>query len=197
MPSIHRFLKIACSLPLLASAGCQVIRPRAMALQLAPESSSVVVRARVADDQIAGIVLIANNIDISYAQLVPSRAASPDVQVLARRLTADHAGMNAILEDLLPRLDVAARNDSIGLRMRDVSGERRAQLEAIRGGQFDRGYAATEVQYHREMLDLIDHLLLPSVSQGELRRYLTSLRPTERAHLAAAEQLLTTLTARQ
>jgi putative membrane protein len=197
MPSTRPFRRLACCLPLLAATGCQVIRPRPMALNLVPDSHTVVVRTRVNDGSIAGIVMIANNIDISYAQLAPSRAANPDVQVFARRMTADHAGMNAMLADLLPHMDIAAHNDSIGMAMRDASIDRRAQLETTRGALFDRGYAATEVQYHREMLDLIDNLLLPSASHGELRQYLTALRPTERAHLAAAEQLLTTLTARQ
>jgi putative membrane protein len=197
MSSTRRIRQLACCLPLLVATGCQAIRPRPAALDVAPPGETIVVRTRVGDAAIAGIVLIANNIGISYAQLAPSRTTNPDVLVLARRMTADHASMNATLADLLSRLDIATRDDSIGMAMRDASIDRRAQLEPTRGGLFDRGYVATEVQYHRETLDLLDNLLLPSASRGELRQYLTWLRPTERAHLAAAEQLLTTLTARQ
>jgi putative membrane protein len=205
--STRRLLHLACCIPMLAATGCQMLRPHpspsenqsTVALNTAAPTTgrTVIVRTRVSDNRIAGIVLIANNIDISYAQLAPSRAMSPDVQTFARHLTADHASMNATLNDILSRMDMLARDDSIGLAMRDGSRERRAQLEAIKGSLFDRGYVATEVQYHREMLDLIDNLLLPSASSTELRQYLAWLRPTERAHLAAAEQLLTTLTARQ
>jgi putative membrane protein len=66
-------------------------------------------------------------------------------------------------------------------------------LKHLEGAAFDAAYAENEVQFHTELLTVIDIGLLPNARNPELREFLTQLKPAIRAHLAHAEQMRASL----
>ena len=196
-----RLLVVA--LPLLA-AGCRpaYMRRSDPASQPAPtpapapaQNTPIVVQMdRVADPQVAALALLVNNVDINYAAFALARATSPDVGTFARRMLADHTALRSTLDDLIRQMNVTATDGQFVDAMRQTNRSRHDQLhDAHAGAEFDAAYASIEVRSHRDMLELIEGLMIPSTANADLRHYLESLRPAERAHLAAAEQLLSTL----
>jgi putative membrane protein len=119
------------------------------------------------------------------------------VRTFAARIRTDHGSLAASLGDLASRLDMVAEDDPAGTALRDASVARRDALGALRGPAFDMAYVDVELQSHRELLRVIDEVLLPSTRGGELREYVAALRPVEMAHVAHAEQLRATLEARR
>jgi putative membrane protein len=183
------------AVPLVLLAGCRGIAPRASTP--APTSATSARADRISDEHVAGIALMAGNVEIGYALLAPARAADADVKAYAARMHTDHTSLNAALTDLLAVLDVEAQDDPAGIAIRDASNPGRARLRDLSGRAFDVAYVDLDVQSHRELLDVIDRVLRPSVERRELRDYLASLRPAVAAHLAHAEQLRATLAARR
>ena len=162
-----------------------------------PATAAPMVPGRLPGEEIAGIALLANNVEVAYAFLAVDRATDADVQSYATRMRTDHRSLDGTLTDLLAALDLDARDDSLGVALREASVARRAALARLHGRAFDATYLDTDIASHRELLALVDGVLLPSASRRDLRAYLAGLRPALAAHLAHAEQLRATLAARQ
>ena len=145
------------------------------------------------DGRTAGMFLMANDIELSFAKIAFRNSSSEEVKVFARRMLTDHTqmidGTRALLssEDLDPSDDAAARD------LRDLSTVERDSLRALTGRAFDSTYVAMELQRHRDMLSLIDDVLLPRARNDRLRDLLASMRPIVSAHIAHAQQLRATL----
>lgn len=144
---------------------------------------------RVNDANVVAIILAANNTDLSYARLVPARARSASVRTFAERMTTDHTILNSRIVDIAQRNGISAEDHPISLDFRDHSASRRDVLRELDGVRFDSTYAANEIQYHQELLDAIDHVLLPNTRTPELREFVSFLKPAVSAHLAHAEQM--------
>jgi putative membrane protein len=141
------------------------------------------------DGNIAAMLMASNNTDISYARLVPSRAARDDVKRFAQRMLTDHVGVNTMVNELLAALDLAAQDNVESLDMRDESADKRDIMRELSGYAFDSTYIENEVSYHRKFLLSIDAVMLPRARNEQLRNLLTSVRPAVAAHLAHAEQV--------
>lgn len=142
----------------------------------------------VSDANIAAMVLASNNTDISYARLVPSRADRQDVKQFAARMLTDHTGVNALVTELLAKLDLTPVDNIASLDMRDESADKRDMMRELSGYAFDSTYIENEVSYHRKFLMSIDEIMLPRARNSDLKTLLTSVRPAVAAHLAHAEQ---------
>ena len=152
---------------------------------------------RMTDANVVAIILAANNTDLSYARLVPSRARSAEVKAFAQRMTTDHTILNARVNDIAMRNGITADDNAISLDFRDHSAARRDVLRELVGARFDSTYVANEVQYHQELLAAIDGALLPNTRTAELREFVMSLKPAVSAHLAHAEQIRAALAVRK
>jgi putative membrane protein len=192
----------------LASTGCRFFRPidpnkprsestpketstpaAQTGTQAAAQPARQVPKGSVSDPNIAAMVLASNNTDISYARLVPSRAQRDDVKKFAERMLTDHTGVNALVTNLLTKLDVAPVDNALSLDMRDESANKRDLMRELSGFTFDSTYMENEVAYHQKFLASIDNVMLPAVRNAELRALLTAVRPAVAAHLAHAEQV--------
>ena len=152
---------------------------------------------RVSDATIAAMLLASNNTDISYARLVPSRAERRDIREFATRMITDHAGVNAMLNDLLAKLDLTPQDNDASLDMRDVSSTNRDKMRDLSGYAFDSAYIENEITYHRRLLSDLDDIMIPKSRDRDLGNLLNTVRPAIAAHLAHAEQIRANLLARR
>lgn len=172
--------------------------PAPAATSTAPTSAPAATGAgKVTQANVVAIILAANNTDLSYARLVPARASSPEVKAFAQRMLTDHTALNTRIMDISTSNRITAEDDAISLDFRDHSAARRDILRELDGAKFDSTYIANEIQYHQELLDAISGVLIPSTKAGELRDFVTNLRPAVSAHLAHAEQIRATLASRR
>ena len=144
---------------------------------------------RVTDGNIVAVVLAANNTDLSYARLVPSRSRSAEVREFAQRMITDHTILNMRANDIAQRNGIKPEEDEISLDFRDHSAQRRDVMRELEGAKFDSVYAANEVQYHTELLAALSNILGPQAKNAELREWVMNIKPAVTAHLAHAEQL--------
>ena len=174
------------------STGCRLLRPADPNASSRPsaetETAAPARQGSIRDANIAAMVMASNNTDISYARLVPSRAQRDDVKKFAERMLTDHNGVNALVTDLLRKLDLEPVDNAISLDMRDESANKRDILRELSGFAFDSAYMENEVAYHTKFLASIDTEMMPNVRNTELRSLLVAVRPAVAAHLAHAEQ---------
>jgi putative membrane protein len=143
----------------------------------------------VNDANIAAMMLASNNTDISYARLVPSRAERADIKEFAQRMLTDHASVNALLNQVLAKIDLTPEDNVTSLDLRDESSEKRDLMRDLSGYAFDSTYIQNEVSYHRKFLASIDNVMAPRARASELKLLMTQVRPAVAAHLAHAEQV--------
>jgi putative membrane protein len=153
--------------------------------------------SRIHDGNTIAIVLAANNTNISYSRLVPSRARSAEVKAFAERMTTDHTLLNTRVMDVAQRENISLADCDISREYRDASADERDVLREFEGARFDSAYIANEVRFHTNLLAIIDTVLFPSAKKPELREFVTNLRPTISAHLAHAEQVRASLAAKK
>jgi putative membrane protein len=152
---------------------------------------------RVSDANTAAILLASHNVVLAAARIAATRAQNRDVKLLARNLVTDHTTMSATLSRLLANADLTPRDDDVTRLLRDQSAARRDTLRTLSGWTFDSAYVANEVRYHQELLVAIDRVFIPSVRNGRLRDYVSSIRPTVAGHLELAEQVRTAILRRR
>ena len=161
----------------------------ALACHRAPSTDVAPGTMEVSEGNVVAIILAANNTDLSYARLVPTRARSSAVKTFAQRMTTDHTILNSRVTDIAQRNGITAEDNATSLDFRDHSAERRDILRDLEGAKFDSTYAANEIQYHTELLEAIDKVLIPNSHTPELREFVMQLKPAVSAHLAHAEQM--------
>ena len=200
MPPNFRSLVHVAVLSLVAVASCRRPQANSRPVPAAPATarSAAAQRAeRVSPANVIAIILAANNSDLSYARLAPARSSNAEVKAFAQRMLTDHTLLNARLNDIVMRGRLRVEDNASSLDFRDYSAARRDVLRDLDGARFDSAYVANEVQYHQQYLDAITDVLMPSTTSGELRDFVTSLRPAVSAHLAHAEQIRATLASRK
>jgi putative membrane protein len=138
------------------------------------------------DANIAAILLAANNTDISYAHLAPSRASSRAVKDFAQAMLTDHTTVNQTVMDLLNGINLSPEDNVTSLDFRDESANKRDILRELSGHAFDTTYMSNEVTYHTKLLAEIDNSLAPSARNPQLVRTISAIRGAVAAHLEHA-----------
>lgn len=145
------------------------------------------------DNHMLGMFLMSNDIDLTFAKLAHARTSNAEVKAFAKRMITDHTQMIATLRTLIEEHDIVPADNMLGRDLRDLASIQRDSLLVREGSAFDRAYVAWEVENHRELLSMIDDVLLPRADAGPLREMVASMRPIVSAHLAHAEQMASAL----
>jgi len=141
------------------------------------------------DPQIAHIVVTANQIDIDAGKLAKSKSKSRDVQAFAQQMITDHTAVNKQAGALAKKLGVKPEDNDTSKALKKGAAENTANLKKLGGAAFDKAYVDHEVDYHQQVLDAIDKVLLPSAQNKELKDLIVKVRPAIAAHLDHARHL--------
>ena len=161
--------------------------------QLNQKQIDVLLDGADSDGHMLGIFLMSNDIDLSFARAAYTRTERQDVRAFAKRMITDHTQMVASLRSLIEDGDLVPADNMLGRDLRDLASVQRDSLLVRQGLAFDRGYVAWAIDNHRELLSLIDDVILPRTEDGRLREMVATMRPIISAHLAHAEQLQASL----
>lgn len=126
--------------------------------------------------------------EVEFGELASGRVQSDSVREFARMMVADHTAANDGLADLARdrRLILPER-----LNLEHVS--KRAELDALRGTDFDHAYMRAQVIDHQKAAELL-LWELGSGQDAELQRFAADTLPTVLAHLERARQIVAELT---
>lgn len=141
------------------------------------------------DPQIAAIVVTANQVDIDAGKLARARAHAPSVKDFAQLMVRDHSSVNQAAESLVNRLHVTPQSSPTSESLKKGGEENLAHLRHLSGRAFDDAYIDHEVAYHQSVLDAMDHVLIPSAQNADLKALLVKVRPAFAAHLEHAQQI--------
>lgn len=149
------------------------------------------------DPQIAAIVVTANQVDIDAGKLARARAHAGTVKDFAQRMVVDHSAVNRSAVALVHRLHVTPQSNPTSESLAKGGEENLAHLRTLSGSAFDRAYIDHEVAYHQSVLDAVDHVLIPSARNADLKALLVKVRPAFVEHLEHAKQIQRSLGGRE
>ena len=140
------------------------------------------------DAQIAGVVFVADQAEISAGELALRRTQSRSVQALASRIVTEHAQVNQEIVALAQRLGAniqrSATSDALARRGIDDL----ASLNDVETHGFDEAYLDREVIYLQQFATIVD-TFIRSATSAELKMLLVRFRPSFIFHLDQAQRL--------
>lgn len=170
----HLAAGVALSLSVLGSAP-----PPRMAT--APDDSAILHRF----DDLVGV-------DIACAQLAAERGHSAEVKAFARSLVSEHGLARQLARDVAAMMNVTLKPSPDGARR----AEHERTLKALRERPdvaFDVLFLRHEVEYHRNVVDVINREWIPAAKHADLSALLTQVGPAFEGHVKMAEALLAKL----
>lgn len=141
------------------------------------------------DTEIASVAVVANQIDIDYARIALKRSKNQDIIDFANRMIEDHNAVIKQAVDLVNKLGVDPKDNSVSQSLIKQSKDTLKKLKKVKKRDFDRTYIDNEVTYHVSVIEAINMLLIPESDNSELKELLEAVIPALEAHLEHAKMI--------
>ncbi|MDN5214498.1 DUF4142 domain-containing protein [Fulvivirgaceae bacterium BMA12] len=143
----------------------------------------------LSDPEVAHVAVVANQIDISYAEIAKKRSKNKAVLKFAETMANDH---NAVIDQaaaLAEKLGVTPKDNAVSQQLLADAEKTRKTLEASSRKAFDKTYIDNEVAYHKAVIAAVKGLLIPETENAELKELLQNVMPALETHLKHAEKV--------
>jgi putative membrane protein len=147
------------------------------------------IAGEITDAHIASIVVTANQVDVDAGAFVASRTNDAEVKSFAELMVTDHNAVNRAAAELVTRLKVTPQDNPTSRSLKAGGEKNLAALKALDGAALDKAYVDHEVDYHQQVIDALDKILIPGAANAELKNLLVKVRPAFVAHLDHAKAL--------
>jgi putative membrane protein len=144
---------------------------------------------KLSDPEVASVAVAANQIDIAYAAIAKEKSKNPEVLKFAETMTNDHKAVIAQATDLVKKLNVTPKDNSVSQKLNADAENTKKKLKAASKETFDKTYIDNEVAYHKAVISTVETLLIPESDNAELKDFLKNVVPALKTHLAHAEMV--------
>lgn len=142
---------------------------------------------RLTDSEIASVTVVANQIDIDYADIAMKRSHDKDVIGFAQTMKEDHKAIIDQAVALVQKLGVTPRDNAVSQSLLSQSKETLKKLKKVSEKEFDKTYIENEVAYHEAVIGAVKGVLVPQAKNSELKDLLEAVLPALEAHLGHAK----------
>jgi putative membrane protein len=149
--------------------------------------------AKPTDPQIAHIAYTAGVIDIAAAKQALAKTTNKEIKSFADDMVRDHEAVNKLALDLVKKLRVTPEDNDTSRSLSKNAAAKLAELDKLKGAEFDKAYAANEVAYHKAVDGALETLLIPSASNAELKSLLQTGLKIFQGHEQHAEHVAAAL----
>lgn len=143
----------------------------------------------LSDPEVASVAVVANQIDINYAEIALKKSKNKKILEFANRMITDH---NAVIQqavDLVTRLSVTPKDNAVSKSLLENAEKTIKKLRQAKTKKFDKLYIDNEVEYHKAVIAAVRNLLIPESDNNELKELLEAVLPALEAHLGHAEMV--------
>ena len=156
-------------------------------------SAAMAQAAKPTDPQIAHIAYTAGAIDIDAAKQALGKASTKEVKAFAQDMVRDHEVVNKQALDLVKKLKVTPEDNDTSKTLSKQAADKLAELNKLKGAEYDRAYVANEVAYHKAVNGALETLLIPSATNPELKSLLQTGLKIFQGHQQHAEHVAASL----
>jgi putative membrane protein len=152
-------------------------------------SNYVFAQDKLTDPEVAHVAVVANQIDINYADIAKKKSTNKEVLDFANTMSSDHKAIIAKAVALVKKLGVTPKDNAVSKKLLADAEKTKAVLNAKSGKEFDKAYIDNEVAYHKAVISAVEGLLIPDAKNPELKKLLQDVVAPLKAHLAHAEMV--------
>ncbi len=128
-------------------------------------------------------------VDIACAQLAAEKGHSAEVKAFARTLVSEHGLARQLARDVAAMMNVTLKPSPDGAR-RAVHERTLKALRERPDIAFDVLFVRHEVEYHKDVVDVINKEWIPAAKHADLSALLVQVGPAFDGHRTMAEALL-------
>lgn len=144
---------------------------------------------KLSDAEVASVAVVANQIDINYADIAKEKSKNTDVLRFAETMANDHKAVINQAAALAKKLGVTPADNAVSQKLLADAEQTKKQLQATSKKNFDKAYIDNEVAYHKAVIDAVENLLIPETENAELKALLQNVVPALKAHLEHAQMV--------
>jgi putative membrane protein len=144
---------------------------------------------KLSDPEVASVAVVANQIDIAYAEIAKKKSKDADVIKFAETMINDHKSVIDNAAALVKKLGVTPKDNDVSKKLQADAEKTKAMLNEKSGDTFNKAYVDNEVAYHKAVIAAVEGILIPETENQELKDLLQSVVPALKAHLAHAEMI--------
>ena len=141
---------------------------------------------KLSDAEVASVAVVANQIDINYADIAKEKSKNADVLKFAETMANDHMAVINQAAALAKRLGVTPADNAVSQKLLADAEQTKKKLQATSKKDFDKAYIDNEVAYHKAVIEAVEKLLIPETENAELKALLQNVVPALKAHLEHA-----------
>jgi putative membrane protein len=141
---------------------------------------------QLSDAEVASVAVVANQIDINYAELAKKKSTNPEILRFAETMASDHKAVISQAAALVQKLGVTPKDNAVSQKLLSDAEKTKKQLSAKKGKAFDKAYIDNEVAYHKAVIAAVETLLIPETENAELKSLLQNVLPALKTHLEHA-----------
>ena len=145
--------------------------------------------AKPTDPQIAHIAYTAGVLDVTAAKQALAKSTNKTIKSFAEDMVRDHEAVNQQALALVKKLNVTPEDNDTSRALSKQAAAKLAEMDKLKGAEFDKAYAANEVAYHKAVNGALETLLIPSANNAELKSLLQTGLKIFQGHLQHAEHV--------
>ena len=146
---------------------------------------------KLSDAEVASVAVVANQIDIDYAEIAKKRSKNEEVLKFAETMKNDHTAVIGQAAALVNKLGVTPKDNAVSKKLLADAKKMKTTLNSASGRSFDKTYIDNEVAYHKSVISAVESLLIPETENSELKELLQNIMPALKTHLEHAVMLQT------
>lgn len=144
---------------------------------------------KLSDEEVASVAVVANQIDIGYAEIAKEKSKDPEVLKFAETMIRDHNAVIGQASALVKKLGVTPKDNAVSQKLSAGAEKTKKDLRAKSGKAFDKDYIDNEVAYHKAVISTVEGVLIPETENSELKELLQGIVPALKTHLSHAEMV--------
>ncbi|HYC86554.1 MAG TPA: DUF4142 domain-containing protein [Chryseosolibacter sp.] len=144
---------------------------------------------KLSDAEVASVAVVANQIDIAYADIAREKSTNAEILKFAETMTNDHRAVISQAGALVKKLGVTPQDNDVSRKLLSDAEKTKKDLRAKSDAEFNRAYIDNEVAYHKAVIAAVEGLLIPETENAELKTLLQNILPALKTHLAHAEMV--------
>jgi putative membrane protein len=152
-------------------------------------SAALAQGAKPTDPQIAHIAYTAGVIDVAAAKQALAKTSNKEIKSFAEDMVRDHEAVNKQALDLVKKLNVTPEDNDTSKTLSKNAAAKLAELDKLKGADFDKAYVANEVAYHKAVDGALETTLIPSANNAELKSLLQTGLKIFQGHEQHAEHV--------
>jgi putative membrane protein len=144
---------------------------------------------KLSDAEVASVAVVANQIDIAYAEIAKEKSKDAEVVKFAETMIRDHNAVLGQASALVKKLGVTPKDNAVSQQLLAGADKTKKSLRSKSGKAFDKDYIDNEVSYHKAVISTVQNVLIPETENQELKDLLQGILPALNTHLSHAEMV--------